>query len=812
MHDGARAAYGLCSRSVTPASIATMLTSYLKTALRFFRRQKGYATLNVVGLAVGLACAFFILLWVQDERRVDRFHDDVEQLYVVKRHMKFTNGDIVTAQSVTVPAAAELEAGFPEIEHAELVSFRREIVIAQGDHASREEGIWADSAFFDIFSFPLLAGDPATALAAPDGIVLSERLAEVFFPGERHDDVIGQTVRVDDRADFRVTGVAAEAPDYSTLQFDWVIPFAEFRARNAWVEHWGNSGNKIFIRLRDGADHRAVSAKIRTLIGDNFEDSTPTDLFLQPFGDQYLYNKFDNGQQVGGRIEYVRIFSVVALFLVLIACINFMNLATARAGQRAREIGVRKSLGASRGRLVGQFLSEAVLTAIGAFALAALTVTVLLPAFNEVAGKAVSLAALGAGTWALFFAIAIGAGLLAGSYPALVLSGFDPARVLRGGDAPQGGVGLRKFLVVAQFAASILLIVGTFVVSGQLDYIQSKNLGLDRDNVIAFNLEESARERFSTFQQSLRDRPGIEGVSAASSLPFSIGNSTTDPVWEGKDPDSETLFHALQTHYGFTETMRMELVAGRTFSPAFGADSVNFVVNETAARVMGMDAPVGEALSMWGRDGQIVGVVKDFHMASLYEPIEPTIILLEPEADNLWLVTARLSAGQTSEGLASVQEAFATFNPGVPFDYEFLDAQFGEMYESEQRIATLANVFAVVAAFIACLGLLGLAAYAAQRRRKEIGVRKVLGASVTNVVGLLSRDFLTLVLVACALTLPLAYLGAERWLSDFAFRADLGAGPFVLAGSAALVLAALTVGVQAYRAASADPVQSLRSE
>ncbi len=789
-----------------------MLTSYLTTALRFFRRQKGYTALNVLGLAVGLACAFFILLWMQDEMRQDRFHADGDRLYAVKRHMAFSEAPILTGAAITKPVADVLEAEFPEVEHAERMTWPQEAVLSHEAVSLREEGLWADSAFFEIFSFPLVVGDPATALDQPDGIVLSERLTGVFFPDRPFEDVVGETVRVDDRRDFQVTAIAAEVPSYSSLQFDWVLPSRDHYERNTWLDHWGNSSMLLTIRLTPGADPEAVDAKIENLIVDNFEFGEGNTLFLQPFGDQHLYNQFEDGQQAGGRIEYVRIFGVVALFLFLIACINFTNLATARSAQRAREIGVRKTLGASRGKLVGQFLSEAVLTALGAFALAMTVVVVLLPLFSEVAGKEITLGSVGAGMWGLFLALSVGAGLLAGSYPALVLSGFDPAGVLRGGDVPHGSALLRKGLVVFQFAASILLIVGTFVVYQQIHFIQTKNLGLDRENVVSMRLEGGAHGQYDAFRRELLAQPSILNVSVVNNTPFSIGSSTTDPEWDGKDPESKPLFHVIQTHYDFPETMRMEMAAGRAFSPDFSADSANFVVNEAAARVMGMETPIGEGLSMWGRDGQIVGVVKDFHMASLYDPIEPTILLLDQDLSNLWLLTVRTAPGQTEEALAALRESFARFSPGVPFDYEFLDYTYGEMYKSEQRIGTLASVFAAVAAFIACLGLFGLAAYAAERRRKEVGVRKVLGATVANLVGLLSLEFVALVLVACVVALPLAYFGAEHWLSDFTFRADLGAWPFILAGAVALLLAALTVGVQAYRAASADPVQSLRNE
>ncbi|MEM6784473.1 MAG: ABC transporter permease [Bacteroidota bacterium] len=792
-----------------------MTKNYLLTALRFFRRQRGYTLLNVLGLTVGLLGAFLILLWVQDELRQDRFHEDSDHLFMAMRHLTYTNGTVETTRSVTYPAAAALEEAYAEIEHAEMVTFPNEAILSQGDRAFRERGYWAEEAFFELFSFPLVAGDPATALDAPDGLVISETLAQSLFQTDDVASVLGRTVRFDDRHDARVTGVAATVPSQSRLQFDWVLPFEEYYARNAWLDHWGNNGARLYVRLAEGADLATVNDQVRDLITRN-ANVEGTNLFLYPFADYHLYGTFEDGEQAGGRIEYVQAFGVVAFLLVLIACINFMNLATARAAQRAREISVRKTLGATRSGLAAQFLGEAVLVAVGAAVLALVALVSLLPVFGEVAGKPFELGALGPGMWALFVAVAIGAGLLAGSYPAFVLSNYKLAGVLRGNGGVASGGLLRKVLVVGQFAASVLLIVGTLVVYRQIDYIQTKNLGLDRENVVMMTLEGGARTQYDAFRQALLAQPGIETVTTTNQNPLSVGNSTSDPTWDGKDPEAQLNFYIIQASYDFVETMRMEVASGRAFSRAFGADTSNFVVNEAMARLMETDDPVGERLAFWGRDGEIVGMVEDFHMTSLYAPIEPTILLLDTDLDaniaQTRMLALRVAPGQTAEALTGLERTFAQFSPGVPFDYAFLDERFGRMYESEQRIGTLANLFALVAAFVAGLGLFGLAAYAAERRRKEVGVRKVLGASVPDVVALLSREFVALVGVACAVAFPLAYLGAERWLDGFAYRAELGLTPFLIAGASALLLAALTVGVQAYRAATADPIHALRHD
>ncbi|MEM8559458.1 MAG: ABC transporter permease, partial [Bacteroidota bacterium] len=483
-----------------------MIQNYLLTALRFFRRQKGYTVLNVLGLAVGLLGAFLILLWVQDELRQDRFHTDGDRLFMAMRNISYSNGTIETARAITYPAAAALETAYAEIEDAEMVTFPNEAVLSHDGRAFRERGYWAEEAFFEMFTFPLVAGDPATALDAPDGIVISEQLAQALFQTDDFASVLGRTVRFDDRHDARVTGVAAPVPTHSRLQFDWVLPFEEYYARNTWMDHWSNSGAQLYVRLAEGADLATVNDKIGGLIEEN-ADYTGVALFLYPFQAYHLSGTFENGEQAGGRIEYVRAFGVVAFFLVLIACINFMNLATARAAQRAREISVRKTLGATRSGLAAQFLGEAVLVALIAATLALVALVSLLPVFGEVAGKPFALGSLGPGMWALFIGVALTAGLLAGSYPALVLSRYNPAGILRGGGGVASGGLLRKVLVVGQFAASILLIVGTLVVYLQIDYIQTKNLGLDRENVVMMTLEGGALDQYDTFRQTLLAQP-----------------------------------------------------------------------------------------------------------------------------------------------------------------------------------------------------------------------------------------------------------------------------------------------------------------
>ncbi len=787
-----------------------MLKSYLTVALRALRRQKGYAFLNVLGLSVGLACSFFILLWVVNEVGFDRFHEHGDRLYRVMRHASFGD-NTYTWSAVPKPLAETMETDYPEVEHATLLSWQESPLLTLGDESFREEGYYAGPAFFEMFSFPLLEGDPATVLADPTSVAISEAAAaRIFGPDWRTSGVIGRTLTVDHRKDFQVSGVFADIPDNSSLQLDFTLPIADFIERNDWVEHWGNSGLELYVELKEGASAAELDPKIANVMNEHHEQAHAT-LFLQPFEDMRLYSDYKDGQLVGGRIEYVRIFVIVAAFLLLIAAINFMNLATARSGQRAKEIGVRKAIGAGKGSLARQFLVESVLLALVAFVLALLFVAVLLPAFSELTGVDLAVGEIDPRFLLAGGGIALVVGLLAGSYPALYLSSFSPVAVLRGTfrQGP-GAARLRKGLVVFQFALSTLLIVGTLTVYLQMDYIRHKNLGLDRENIVSMVFEGAAREQYEAFRQELLQRPGIQAVTTSSQNPLDVGNSSTDPTWDGKDDEDDTLFYVINANYDFVETMKMELAAGRAISRDFASDSVGYLINERAAEAMGMEGPVGQNLSFWEHEGQIIGVVKDFHMGALYTSIEPTIIRLDPSDG--WLLYVRTAPGQTPEALASLEAVYGQFNPGYPFEYKFLDADYEKMYRGEMVMGVLAAIFAGIAIFIACLGLFGLAAFTAEQRRKEVGVRKVLGASVPGLVALLSKDFALLVVAAFVVASPVAYVLMSRWLDGFAYRVDLGPVIFVVAGLVALVVALATVSVHALRAATADPVKSLRYE
>lgn len=788
-----------------------MFRNYFLTAVRNICRHKGYSFINVAGLAIGFLCSFFILLWVQDEMSYDKFLPEGDQVYRAMRHATF-GGNTGTSTSMPKPLNDVLDEEYPEITHSVLMSWDMSIVLTHNNQPFRSTGKYFGSDFFTVFKFPLIIGDAATALLDPESIVISESLAEKYFGMDwrQKDDLLGTMLNVDHRIDVRLSGVFEDVPANSSLQFEFVLPIEEYIRRNDWVERWDNNGLRLFVRLDKDVDVKQVNAKIKDII-DQHVDAWESDVFLQPFTDMYLWSDFENGVLVGGRIDYVRIFLLVAVFIVLIASINFMNLATARSMHRAREIGVRKAVGASRPSLIRQFIGESMLTASMAFVLAMVIVYILLPSFNTLTNKSVTISWADPGLWLQFGGLALLTGLLAGSYPALYLSSFTVSTVLRSTSSKSArGGNLRKGLVVFQFIMSIILIIGTLTVYRQLSYIRNKSLGVDRENVVYLELEGEMRSQFDAFKQELLKNPEIINVTVSSQNPLSIGNNTIGVEWDGKLEGDNTLYSNIAAGYDFVETMKIDLKEGRVFSPAFGTDSSNYIINEKAAAAMGMDQPLGQRLALWGREGSIIGVLKDFHMQSLYRPIEPVIIYLRPNRANILFV--RVAAGQTREALKSLETVYSKFNPEYPFNYRFMNERFEQTYRSETVMGTLANIFSVLAILIACLGLFGLASFTAEQRSKEIAIRKVLGASVPKIVMLLSREFILLVVGAYAVALPIAYYLMTNWLGNFTFHTKISVGILAIAGIASILIAWLNVSYQSIRAAMLNPVVSLRSE
>ncbi|WP_436486200.1 ABC transporter permease [Chitinophaga sp. ARDCPP14] len=789
-----------------------MIKNYLKVAWRNLIKDRRFAYLNLIGLSTGLACALLIYVWVQDELSIDKFHKNDATLFQVLENRVQASG-IWTAKSSPVPMPEALKKDMPEVEYAAYVSpVRQSTLSVKDDVGIKTKGKYADKDFFNMFSFDLMEGNPNQVLADPTAIVLSDVIATKLFGTT--ENVIGKTVDFQHEQKFVVSGVFKAPDQHSSEQFDFVLPVRMLKMIKENADEWGNTGYYTFITLKPGTNINKFNAKIANYIklktNNEITYRTP---FIQRYSENYLYGRFENGIQVGGRIDYVRLFSIIAIFILVIACINFMNLSTAKAAGRAKEVGIKKAMGAGRGVLMLQYLGESMVMAFASLLMAILLVFLLLPVFNNLTGKQLSLfhfdtALILSGLGITFFT-----GLVAGSYPAFHLSGFKPAAVLKG--KINGSVGellIRKGLVVFQFSLSIVLIVAVLVVYRQISFIQTKNLGYDRDHVITFAKEGklSRNEVSERFLAEVKDIPGVKIASGMGHGLTGHSSGTSDVVWEGKDLKDETEFEVVDVNYDLLKTLDIKIKEGRDFSRDFGADTSMIIFNEAAIKFMGMKDPVGKSVKLWGKDMRIGGVVKDFHFESLHEEVKPLFFELSPENANRFMI--KVETGREKAVIARLQEMYLQMNPGFSFDYKFLDERYQTLYAAENQISRLSRYFAGLAILISCLGLFGLAAFTAQRRNKEIGIRKVLGATVGTIVMMLSKDFLRLVLIAMLIAFPVAWWATTQWLKGFAYSIRIDAGIFVVAGISIILLTFLTISFQSVKAALANPVKSLKSE
>ncbi|HMB91368.1 MAG TPA: ABC transporter permease [Rhodothermales bacterium] len=798
-----------------------MLKNYLKIALRHLRRHKGYAFINVAGLAVGMAVCVLIVLFVRDELRYDRFHANADRIFRVVNERQGEQG--TTMRAATPPAMGPtLVREFPEVQQAVRFFDMGTTLVRRGDKQIYERNVWtADSTLFDVFTLNLVSGDPGTALNQPASLILSESAAQTYFGA---DDPLGQTLDLSGGIEFTVTGVFEDWPDQSHIQADFIASFSTMRrfVDPARLENWIWQQFYTYILVPDADAAASLEAKLPAFL-DRYADAETSQYSftyesqLQPLTEVYLHSvgfAFDGSPR--GSITYVYAFSGIALLILLIACFNFMNLATARSMQRAREVGMRKVIGAQRRQLVAQFLGESVLMALVALVVTVGVVLLVLPSFNAFIGKALGLdvasilSLLGGG---------LVVGLLAGSYPAFFLSAFRPLHVLKGGRGAEGMnlSAVRKGLVVAQFAISTLLIIGTAVVFQQLDYLHNKDLGFDKEQVVVLPLRGDMDDNLDALKSELLRHPGVTGATASWGVPgeWAAGDDVRLP---GSDVAWPT--NMIVADYDFIDTYRMHLIAGRGFSRDFPSDEREaFILNETAAQALGWtpEEAIGQEL-LWDewsdererRSGQVIGVVQDFHYGSLHQEIERLVLLMHPSS--VGQLSVRIQPDGVQASMDHIASIWKTWAPSWPFEYEFLDEDIADEYAAEQTLSQLVSVFALLAIGIACLGLLGLAAFMAERRTKEVGVRKVLGASVPGIVLLLSKDFARLVLIAFVVAAPVAYIAMHRWLDSFVYRIDLGVGVFLAAGVFVLAIAWLTVSYQSIRAARVNPVESLRYE
>ncbi|HEY8958024.1 ABC transporter permease [Chitinophaga sp.] len=784
-----------------------MIKNYFRIAWRNLKRSRFFAAVNIAGLAFGMAVCMFILCWVLDEYSVDKFHSNGKNIYRLQVNVDW--GGVRTLTTTPVVLADDLKNNFPEITANVKVRITNSNRLFKTGQQSQLESnyIFATSNLLEEMDFPVVAGDKHTALVQPNSIVLTESFAKKYYGTT---DLVGKIINMENKA-LQVTAVVKDAPAASSIRFDFILPFALTLQEDAWLMKPGSYSIYNYMVVKPGTDISRLTAKVQQQYA-TLNPGSKNEVWLQPFRDIYLHEKYENGKVAGGRIEYVRLFFITALIVLAIACINFMNLSTAQASRRAREVGVRKSMGASRASLMLQFTGEAILMCAIAAVTAAVAVYLLMPVFNNFTGKHITFTLPVTGKYLLLLlGVIIVTGLLAGSYPAFVLSRFLPVKVLKGDLSSGGGTSLfRKNLVVLQFVLSFIFITGSVVIYNQMQYIYHRNLGVDKENMMYISLDEGFAANQDAIEQSLAQLPQVKSFTYNSFLPLSIGGVSADLSWEGK-PDKLVVNTApQQVGYDYVATMGMTMKEGRDFSRDFASDSGAYIINETAARVMGMSHPLGKQISFWNGKGTIIGVVKDFHFASMRENISPLVMMLVPRQNSYMML--RLSKGDVPAQVAAVEKVFARLNPGYPMDYHFLDETFDSMYRSETMLRKLAQVFAVVAVLISCLGLFGLSVFTAEQRKKEIGIRKILGASVLNVTSLLSKEFLTLVLTGILLATPVSWYMMNNWLSGFAYHTDLSAWIFIIAGILAIAIALATVSFQSVKAALANPVNSLKAE
>jgi putative ABC transport system permease protein len=792
-----------------------MLQTNFKIAWRYFVKDRQFTLLNLIGLSAGLACAILIYVWVSDELEIDNFHKNDARLYQVMENRVQASG-IWIATSSPGPMADALAKDMPEVEYSVIATPLRKIMFTLDNQKSiRAEGKYAGKDFFRIFSYDLIAGDATTALADKHTIVLSDLLAIKLFGTT--ENLIGKSVgvtQVENQEPFKITGIFRAPGPRSSEQFDFIIPIQIIIDADPGMKEWGNTFANTFVLLKPGVKPADFNRKIADFIKrETNNEITYRTPFITRYSENYLYGRYENGIRVGGRIDYVKLFSLIAVFILVIACINFMNLSTAKAAERAKEVGIKKVLGAGRQTLIRQYLSESMLMAFAAMLLAVALVLLILPFFNQVTGKSIVLNHPGAGLILAVLGITLFTGLIAGSYPALYLSRFKPASVLKG--KLKNSIGeliVRKGLVVFQFTLSIILITGVIVVYRQMSFIQNKNLGYDRDHVISFLKEGKLNEQNQqeAFLAELRNVPGVVRASAIGHSLTGHSGGTNGVEWEGKDLNDKTEFEAVAVDYDMLETLGFSMKEGRAFSKSFGADTTKIIFNEAAIRFMGLKNPVGKTVKFWDNKVQIIGVVRDFHFQSLHEKVKPLLFYLNPQ--NSYFFMARIQTGKEKAAIDGLQALYKQFNPGFSLQYSFLDENYQQLYTGERRVSVLSRCFAGLAILISCLGLFGLTAFTAERRSKEIGIRKVLGASATSVVVLLSTDFLKLALLAIVVAFPIAWWATSSWLSGFVYHVDLGASVFLFAGVSVILITLLTVSFRSVRAALANPVKSLKAQ
>lgn len=796
-----------------------MFKNYLTTAFRNIAANKFYTLINIIGLTTGLVVGLFILLWVQDEYSFDRFNKQANHIYKIQ----LTGGTGATKQIFTVlvaPVATFAKQELPEVKDAaRIMNTGGNVPFSYKDKIFREDRVaFADPSLFSVFDFPLINGNQRKPFPDDASVVISRSVAQRYFGTE---NPVGKQIVMGHDELFNVSGVIDDMPDNSSIHYDILIPLSRYN-RLAYQEgtvsyngtgriasmdaDWSRFSFETYLLLKPETDIALLEKKLQKIHERNKPEDAPVPYLAQPLSDVHLYKADGND----GGISTVRIFSAVALLVLLVACINYVNLSTARSMVRAKEVSMRKIIGADKWQLFIQFMAETTVVFVIAALLAVLLMVLLLPYYNQVSGKLLVLQVKNVQAWLWLGGALIGTLAAASIYPALLLSSFRPMQALKGkAMAGIGNSGLRRALVIVQFSVSVILIIATLIIDKQMNYIRNKKLGYDKENVISFNMRYNMQPHYEAVKAELMSMPGITAVSRSGGYVVSHGGWTGDNDWEGKPASSNLLFHPFYADETTIPFLKIEMAEGSNFTGVI-ADSTHFIINETAAREMGIKNPVGKHMRVWQVNGIITGVVKDFHVASMRKKIEPVVFVYQPQnAERVYVKTTGAGAQQA---IAGIQKVWKRYSGQVPLTYAFMDESYDGLYKSEMRVASLSRLFAAVTILLSCLGLLGLATFSAQVKTREIGIRKVLGASILGIIGLQAREFMLLVAVALGIGMPLAWWTMSHWLGDFAYRASMGWSVFILAATSALFIAFISVAFQSWKAALANPVKSLRNE
>lgn len=794
-----------------------MFKNYIKTTFRNLWKNRFFSFLNIAGLAVGIACAALILLWVEDELTYNSNFTKKDQLYRVMEN-SVDKGQISTSGSTPGPLAQAMKTEIQGVKDAARLSWNMDQLVVMGDKTIKETGVYADPSILSMLTLHFIYGAPSS-FKEPQSVVISETFAAKFFG---KDNPVGKTIKMNAQESysvdgtFMITGVFKNMPANSTFNWcQWISPYETFENKNSWIKPWENNLTQTLVELEPSADVAAVNKKLYGYLGTKRGNTAAPQCFLFSMNDWKLRDHFVDGKPDDGNIKYVKLFSIIAAIILLIACINFMNLSTARSEQRAKEVGVRKVMGAGKWRLIGQFIGESVAMSLLSVLLAITIVYFVLPSYNLLVGKDLSPHLFSFAHLIYLLALSLITGLIAGSYPSFYLSSFKPIKVLKGIKikTTSGVIFIRKGLVITQFAVSIALIISTAIIYLQIRHIKQRDLGFNKNNLIDINLQTGLKEHFAAVKDQLLATGFVENATMSLHDPLHLYSYTDQFTWPGKDPNSKIIIHSNAVSSEYISTMNMKLISGRDFYSNYNPHNHDIIINESLARIMGKEGQVGGELMLPNDTGrlQIAGIVKDFVFNDMYGSNTPAALFCNPSSATI--LTIRFKSGvDLTKALAKTETVIKANNPGFPFEFRFVDDEFNWLFFSETLIQKLATLFAILAIFISCLGLFGLAAYTAERRTKEIGIRKVLGASIKGIACLLSKDFLQLVAASCVIAFPLSWWAMHNWLQNYEYRTNISWWVFAIAGIAALLIALITVSTQAIKAALANPIKSLKTE